>query len=134
MYLICLQIWPPLALVANLATLLFEGPLTCWMSVFRGTLTCLDVMWSLFWPKLDLKIKIRPTSGRFGENCLLKLVLVCLILTQWWNKKNDFTSPLSLVPFSHYTICSLHIYTQINICLSLVSFSQSGCLDVKHSI
>ena len=87
-------------------TLLFdEGPLTCWMSVLRvpslagcqfleGPLTCLDVMWSLFWSKLDLKMKICPTSGRFGENCLLKLVLVCLILTQWWNKKNDFTSPL----------------------------------------
>ena len=91
-------------------TLLFdEGPLTCWMSVLRvpslagcqfleGPLTCLDVMWSLFWSKLDLKMKIWPTSGRFGENCLLKLVLVCLILTQWWNKKNDFTSPLSLRP------------------------------------
>ena len=76
----------------------FEGPLTCWMSVLRvpslagcqfleGPLTCLDVMWSLFWSKLDLKMKIWPTSGRFGENCLLKLVLVCLILTQWWNKK-----------------------------------------------
>ena len=77
----------------------FEGPLTCWMSVLRvpslagcqfleGPLTCLDVMWSLFWSKLDLKMKIWPTSGRFGENCLLKLVLVCPILTQWWNKKN----------------------------------------------
>ena len=83
----------------------FEGPLTCWMSVLRvpslagcqfleGPLTCLDVMWSLFWSKLDLKMKIWPTSGRFGENCLLKLVLVCPILTQWWNKKIGFTSPL----------------------------------------
>ena len=54
----------------------------------EGPLTCLDVMWSLFWSKLDLKMKIWPTSGRFGENCLLKLVLVCPILTQWWNKKN----------------------------------------------
>ena len=47
----------------------FEGPLTCWMSVLRvpslagcqfleGPLTCLDVMWSLFWSKLDLKMKI----------------------------------------------------------------------------
>ena len=42
----------------------------------------------------DLKMKIWPTSGLFGENRLLKLVLVCLILTQWWNKKNVFTSPL----------------------------------------
>ena len=76
----------------------FEGPLTWWMSVLRvpslagcqfleDPLTCLDVMWSLFWSKLDFKMKIWPTSGRFGENCLLKLVLVCLILTQWWNKK-----------------------------------------------
>ena len=82
-----------------------EGPHTCWMSVLRvptlagcqfleGPHTCLDVMWSLFWSKLDLKMKIWPTSGRFGENCLLKLVLVCLILTQWWNKKKGFTSPL----------------------------------------
>ena len=54
----------------------------------EGPHTCLDVMWSLFWSKLDLKMKIWPTSGRFGENCLLKLVLVCPILTQWWNKKN----------------------------------------------
>ena len=84
----------------------FEGPLTCWMSVLRvpslagcqfleGPLTCLDVMWSLFWSKLDLKMKIWPTSGRFGENYLLKLVLVCPILTQWWNKKIGFTSPLT---------------------------------------
>ena len=47
----------------------FEGPLACWMSVLRvpslagcqfleGPLTCLDVMWSLFWSKLDLKMKI----------------------------------------------------------------------------
>ena len=33
-------------------------------------------------------MKICPTSGRFGENCLLKLVLVYPILTQWWIKKN----------------------------------------------
>ena len=83
----------------------FEGPLTCWMSVLRvpslagcqfleGPLTCLDVMWSLFWSKLDLKMKICPTSGRFGENCLLKLALVYLFPTQWWNKRNDLTSPL----------------------------------------
>ena len=76
-------IWGP----PNLLDVSFEGPLTCWMSVFRGTLTCLHVMWSLFWPKLDLKMKIWPTSGCFGENCLLKFVFVCLILTQWWNKK-----------------------------------------------
>ena len=38
-----------------------------------------------------------PTFSRFGENCLLKLE-TCLSLpipTQWWNKKNYFTSPLS---------------------------------------
>ena len=84
----------------------FEGPLTCWMSVLRvpslagcqfleGPLTCLDVMWSLFWSKLDLKMKIWPTSGRFGENCLLKLVLVCPILTQWWNKTSQELRMLS---------------------------------------
>ena len=84
----------------------FEGPLNCWMSVLRvpslagcqfleGPLTCLDVMWSLFWSKLDLKMKIWPTSGRFGENCLLKLVLVCLILTQWWNKKKWLYFPFN---------------------------------------
>ena len=87
----------------------FEGPLTCWMSVLRvpslagcqfleGPLTCLDVMWSLFWSKLDLKMKIWPTSGRFGENCLLKLVLVCPILTQWWNKKKRVYFPFKGVP------------------------------------
>ena len=86
----------------------FEGPLTCWMSVLRvpslagcqfleGPLTCLDVMWSLFWSKLDLKMKIWPTSGRFGENCLLKLVLVCPILTQWWNKKNWVYFPFNTI-------------------------------------
>ena len=88
----------------------FEGPLNCWMSVLRvpslagcqfleGPLTCLDVMWSLFWSKLDLKMKIWPTSGRFGENCLLKLVLVCPILTQWWNKKNWVYFPFKKVYF-----------------------------------
>ena len=94
----CLPL-PPIFNLRWFECLLFdEGPLTCWMSVLRvpslagcqfleGPLTCLDVMWSLFWSKLDLKMKIWPTSGRFGENCLLKLVLVCLILTQWWNKK-----------------------------------------------
>ena len=85
----------------------FEGPLNCWMSVLRvpslagcqfleGPLTCLDVMWSLFWSKLDLKMKIWPTSGRFGENCLLKLVLVCPILTQWWNKKKWLYFPFNI--------------------------------------
>ena len=89
----------------------FEGPLTCWMSVLRvpslagcqfleGPLTCLDVMWSLFWSKLDLKMKIWPTSGRFGENCLLKLVLVCPILTQWWNKKKWVYFPFNLLFWS----------------------------------
>ena len=88
----------------------FEGPLTCWISVLRipslagcqfleGPLTCLDVMWSLFWSKLDLKMKIWPTSGRFGENCLLKLVLVCLILTQWWNKKKWLYFPFKILKF-----------------------------------
>ena len=41
-------------------------------------------------------MKIWPTSGRFGENCLLKLVLVCPILTQWWNKKNWVDFPFKV--------------------------------------
>ena len=50
-----------------------------------------------FWSKLDVKMKIWPTSGCFGENCLLKLVLVCPILTQWWNKKNWVYFPFKVL-------------------------------------
>ena len=51
--------------------------------------------WSLFWSKLDLKTKILPTSGCFGENCFLKLVLVYLIPTQWWNKRKWLDLPFN---------------------------------------
>ena len=53
-------------------------------------------------------MKIWPTFGFFGENRLLKLVLVCLILTQLVELKTDWTSPFNkdfleqLFEFTHH--------------------------------
>ena len=55
------------------------------MSVFRGFPHLLGCH--------VIHILVKIGSGRFGENCLLKLVLVYLIPTQWWNKKKYLTSP-----------------------------------------
>ena len=99
-----------------------------------GTLLTLNVLiFNIFTKSSDLQqsfpakpFLISKQSGRFSENCLLNLVLVCPILTQWWNKKNDFTSPLT-----EHIIQICKILQPFVICNSVDAPSAAGSNSLK---